>query len=134
MPTLAERLRAQAEKKAKERETKKAPVSKSSEPVNASATSAASPDDVPTLTYTLGTSEIIRQAEAVAKITKVGIPNTMAYILDRAIQARKRCTVFFQRSKIDNGQSTDGHLHFIEILERTLKILKPEPIIRRQIT
>jgi len=134
MTTLAKRLRAQAEKKAKKREAKKAPILKFAQPAGESGTSAARLDETPTETYTLAASEIIRQAEAVAKSPKVGIPNAMAYILDRAIQARKRCTVFCQASTRDNGQSTEGHLYFIGIMERTLRILKSEPVGRRQTT
>jgi len=113
---------------------KKAPASKSSQPLGQSGTSTISMNEIPTITYTVGTQEIIRQAEVVARSAKSGIPNTMAYILDRAIQARKRCAVFFQSSGADNGRSTDGHLHFIGILEQALRILKPEPTVRTQAT
>ncbi|KAE9364710.1 hypothetical protein N431DRAFT_520307 [Stipitochalara longipes BDJ] len=127
--TLAERLRSQA---AKKREMKKIPASKSSQPLGQSGASAGSLSEMPIITYSVGTQEIIRQAEAIARNSKVSIPNIMAHILDRTIRARKRCTVFFQTSGADDGQSTDSHLHFIGILEQALKILNLEAVVRHQ--
>jgi hypothetical protein len=115
--TLAEKLRAQAEKKAKKREEKKKGTSVDLAP---------EPVPIPTLKHTVKTQELLRQAEAVSESPKTKIPDAIMLVLERAIQARKRCTTWFERTGIDNGQSTDGHRHFIEILEQALKILKPD--------
>jgi hypothetical protein len=115
--TLAEKLRAQAEKKAKKREEKKKGTSVDLAP---------EPVPIPTLKHTVKTQELLRQAEAVSESPKTKIPDAIMLVVERAIQARKRCTTWFERTGIDNGQSTDGHRHFIEILEQTLKILKPD--------
>jgi hypothetical protein len=115
--TLAEKLRAQAEKKAKKREEKKKGTSLDLAP---------EPVPIPTLKHTVKTQELLRQAEAVSEGPKTKIPDAVMLVVERAIQARKRCTAWFERTGIDNSQSTDGHRHFIEILEQTLKILKPD--------
>jgi hypothetical protein len=123
VPTLAERLRAQAEKKAKKREAKKAP--ESSKP-------ATEPTSVPIVKHMVSAQDILRQAKAIANNAKIGIPNSMVYIVNRAIQARKRCAAWFQKSGIENGHSTEGHLHFVEILEQALRILKPESDLKQR--
>jgi hypothetical protein len=115
--TLAEKLRAQAEKKAKKREEKNKGTSVDLAP---------EPVPIPTLKHTVKTQELLRQAEAVSESPKIKIPDAIMIVVERAIQARKRCTAWFEKTGIDNGESNDGHRHFIEILEQTLKILKPD--------
>jgi hypothetical protein len=117
--TLAEKLRAQAERKAKKREEKKIPAVKSTEVETELAV-------VQTTKHTVKTQDLLRQAEAVAKSSKFKIPDAIAQVVERAIQARRRCAVWFQQTGVDNGFSTEGHLHFIGVLEEALKILKPD--------
>jgi hypothetical protein len=117
--TLAEKLRAQAEKKAKKREDKKNPPVRNLEPET-------QPVALPTMKHTIKTQDLLRQAEAVAKDPKIKIPDAIAHVVERAIQAWKRCATWFQQTGVDNGFSTEGYLHFIGVLEEALKILKPD--------
>lgn len=113
--TLAEKLRAQAEKKAKKRGEKKNGGTSSEAPEL--------PTDLPTNKYSVKTHELVRQAELIAKNGKIKIPETILRVVKRAIQARKRCTAWFSKTGVDNGHSTEGHVHFIEILERIIDML-----------
>ncbi|KAF4628743.1 hypothetical protein G7Y89_g9405 [Cudoniella acicularis] len=57
----------------------------------------------------------------------------MVYVVERAIEARKRYAARFQKNGgVDNCHSTEAHLHFVGILEEALRILnlisKDEPV------
>ncbi|KAF8855489.1 hypothetical protein BDZ45DRAFT_502211 [Acephala macrosclerotiorum] len=121
--TLAEKLRAQAEEKAKKAAKKK------EEKRNPTATNAAAADTEPeplsTTKHYVRTRDLLRQAEIVSKNAKVKIPDTIVQVVERAIKARRRCADWFASTGVENGHSTEGHLHFIEILEQAVGILKP---------
>ena len=78
-----------------------------------------------TTKHVVRTQEILRQAEKICQSGKFPVPHAIGQVLDRAIMARKRCSEWFQTNKADNGHSTEGHLHFISILEKALEILTP---------
>lgn len=82
------------------------------------------PPVVPTTTYTVRTQDLLKQADIVARNAKVRVPDTILQVVDRAIQARKHCTAWFESTGIVNGHSTEGHVHFISILEEAVTILK----------
>lgn len=115
--TLAEKLRAQAEKKAKKREEKKNLGAAASEPESVV---------LPTVKHTIKTHELLRQAEVVSKNAKIKIPDAIVHVVSRAIKARRRCAAWFQKTGLDNGHSNEGHAHFIEVLEKAMGILKPD--------
>lgn len=75
----------------------------------------------PTVTCTITTRDLIEQARIVAG--RVEVPDSLQRVFERAIQARKRCTEWFQASKIDEQDSNEAHQHFISVLEQTLEIL-----------
>jgi hypothetical protein len=94
----------------------------------------------PTLTATpsstiksaLATKEIIVQAAMIADSKKYSatVPIVIQGVLQRAIQARKRCTAWFQTAKpgdkaTDYEKSNAAHEHFIAVLERATAILEP---------
>jgi hypothetical protein len=109
--TLAEKLHEKAAKKAAKREDKKQPE-------------AALDADFPTAQYAIKTQDLIRQTETVAKKSKVGIPETILYVVERAIEVRRRCTAWFRKTGLDN-ESTEAYAHFIRILENAVEILRP---------
>jgi hypothetical protein len=113
--TLAEKLRAQAEKKAKKKEDKKNLVAPEPTPI-----------EVPIITHTTSPRELQRQAEIVARNAKVKIPDAILKVTQRAIQARRRLHAWFQETGVDNGHSDEGHMHFIEKLEEIINILVPD--------
>ncbi|KAI4174144.1 MAG: hypothetical protein LQ343_002479 [Gyalolechia ehrenbergii] len=81
-----------------------------------------------TVKYTITTGELLRQAEAVTRshvTSAVKIPASLRGVLERAIRARRRCSEWFQKSKVHNEYADKQHTHFIEILEQSLKILEP---------
>ena len=120
--TLAEKLRAQAGKKAnKEEEEKKNPgaASAGSEPVVR-----------PIVRHIIRTDTLLRQAELVAKNEKIKVPDMVIQVVRRAIEARKRSASLFTQTGIDNGHPDDRnpynrHAHFIATLEKAMHILKP---------
>jgi hypothetical protein len=79
----------------------------------------------------LPTREILVQARAIAKHKPLVImPVTIQQILCRAIDARKRCSNWFQKEKNkpeneEQDQANDAHSHFIAVLEEALNILQP---------
>lgn len=83
--------------------------------------------------YTISTSELLRQAEAVASWSKraIRLPPEVQRVLERAIAARQRCADWFQKTKVENEYSSLGHLHFIEVLQRALDLLRAAPADKR---
>jgi len=114
--TLPEKLRAQADKKREKREGKKTPrtVPATSIPIVPS-----------TVTHTVRTQDLLRQAEVVSKNAKIQVPDAILQVVKRAINARKRCAEWFAQTGIDNGHSTERHMHFAKVLENAMEILKP---------
>ena len=82
---------------------------------------------VPIVKYTLRASDLLRQAEAVSASTRprVQMPVAIQKVVERAIHARQRCTAWYQETGVKNDYSTEGHVHFIDVLEKTLSILQP---------
>ena len=83
----------------------------------------------PTVKYKVTTQELLNQAEAVAKSEKAGVkvPDSVVRIIQRAIDARKRCASWFQKTGIVSEEdSTKSHLHFVTTLERALSTLRPD--------
>ena len=80
-----------------------------------------------TVKYTITTGELLRQAEAVAQSrvrSRVQMPASLRVIVERAIRARQRCSEWFQKSNVQNKYADKQHVHFIEILKQSLKILE----------
>ena len=77
--------------------------------------------------YELTTKNLIEQAEAVGKSGKSNIrmPEDVLRVARRAINARKRCSNWFKETESKDKVSTEGHAHFIGVLEQALSILKP---------
>lgn len=108
--SLAEQLREKAAKKAAKKEQKK---------------QADSQPTTPTVKYSVGTQDLVRQAEIVSRnIARIKIPDTVLQVVGRAIRARKRCTAWFQKTGLED-ESTETHQHFIGILENVVQILSP---------
>ncbi|KAI4174861.1 MAG: hypothetical protein LQ348_006288 [Seirophora lacunosa] len=81
-----------------------------------------------TVKYTITTGDLLRQAEAVTKShvkSHIKMPTTLRAIVERAIRARRRCSEWFRKSNVRNVYADKQHVHFIEILEQSLKILEP---------
>lgn len=81
-----------------------------------------------TVKYTITTAELLRQAEAVTEsrpTSRVQMPAALRAVVERAIQARQRCSEWFQKSQVHNKYADNQHTHFIEILKQSLKILEP---------
>ncbi|KAK5731784.1 hypothetical protein LTR17_011135 [Elasticomyces elasticus] len=87
--------------------------------------SAASPNQ-PQKKCKISVSELLKQAEAVASWTKktIRLPEDVQHVLQRAITARQRCTAWFKQTGLQNEYSNEGHEHFVDILERALKLLR----------
>ncbi|KAL8825838.1 MAG: hypothetical protein Q9191_004167 [Dirinaria sp. TL-2023a] len=68
-----------------------------------------------------------KPAEAVGKSGKSNIrmPEDVLRVARRAINARKRCSNWFTETESKDKVSTEGHAHFIGVLEQALSILKP---------
>ena len=82
----------------------------------------------PVVKCNVNTQELLRQAEAVATSTKPGlkIPDSIVRVLERAIDARKRCAAWFRKTGIHSEESsTESHLHFVGVLEKALNSLEP---------
>ncbi|KAI1957054.1 hypothetical protein LOZ58_005976 [Ophidiomyces ophidiicola] len=92
------------------------------------------PDPAPSVKYKLSTQEILLQVNAVATWTKkrIRMPLSVQSVLMRAINARKRCAVWFQKKGVDDA-SSQGHSFFIEVLEAAYVALKgPEERPQKQ--
>jgi hypothetical protein len=110
--------------KGKARKEAKAAVSASKSTSTASAS--------PTIKSAVGTREIIVQAALIADSKKppIAVPVVIQGVLRRAIQARKRCTAWFQKAASEykspeQERSNAAHEHFITVLERASEILEP---------
>lgn len=78
--------------------------------------------------YEVTTQELLKQANAIAasKKVKTQIPERIVRVVQRAINARKRCAAWFQKTGAhDEDGSTARHLHFVDILEKALSALHP---------
>ena len=91
-----------------------------------------SPKDVeppPSVTkYEITTQKLLKQADAIAASKKAGfeIPQSIVRVVQRAIDARKRCAAWFQKTGVHHEDgSTSRHLHFIRVLEKALSALRP---------
>lgn len=76
--------------------------------------------------YQVTSQELLMQADTIAASKDAGfeIPQSVVRVVQRAINARKRCAAWFQNTHVhDEGGSTARHLHFIEILEKALNAL-----------
>ena len=83
----------------------------------------------PTVKYKITTQELLNQAEAVGKSGKASakVPDSIVRIVQRAINARRRCASWFQKTGLHGEEdSTKTHLHFVTTLESTLSILRPD--------
>ena len=81
-----------------------------------------------TVKYTITTEELLRQAAAVTEArvrSRVEMPASLRSVVQRAIRARQRCSQWFQSSGVQNQHADKQHLHFIGVLEQSLKILEP---------
>ncbi|KAI4131242.1 MAG: hypothetical protein LQ338_001336 [Usnochroma carphineum] len=81
-----------------------------------------------TVRYTITTSELLRQAEAVRCShvkSHVKMPASLRTVVERAIRARQRCSEWFKKSEVRNKYSDKQHTHFIEILKQSLETLDP---------
>lgn len=81
-------------------------------------------------TYKITTCELLKQADtiAVAASKKAGIeiPESMVRVVQRAINARRRCAAWFQKTGVHDGDgSTVSHVRFVGALARALSVLLP---------
>lgn len=83
-------------------------------------------DNVPVTRYTMRTVDLLEQAKVVANCTKprIQIPLNILRVVQRAIQARQRCAAWFHKTGAKKDNSTEGHAHFISVLEKALAILE----------
>lgn len=112
----AGRLKGKARKEAKEA----AGASKGS-PTNAE-------PSPPVTRYEITTQELLKQASAVAasKTSGVEIPQSIIRVAQRAINARRRCAAWFQKTGVkDEDGSTARHINFVGVLEKALSALRP---------
>ncbi|KAL9623429.1 MAG: hypothetical protein Q9160_002322 [Pyrenula sp. 1 TL-2023] len=79
---------------------------------------------VKTVKYRLTTSELLKQANAIAESTskQVNMPNGIHSILKRAISARQRCAQWYASVGVPN-RSDQGHLYFIDTMQTILELL-----------
>lgn len=78
--------------------------------------------------YEITTSELLRQADTIAASKKAGveIPESIVRVVQRAVNARRRCAALVQKTGVhDEDGSTACHVHFFEALERALSVLLP---------
>src|SRR5271170_4769661 len=82
---------------------------------------------LPAKNYRVTGKIILQQAEIVAKSKNplIPLPANVLRVLERAINARRRCSAWFRKTGVDNHYSDAGHLYFIDVLEKALGILKP---------
>lgn len=82
--------------------------------------------NVPVTRYTMRTIDLLEQAKVIANFTKprIQMPLSILRVVQRAIQARQRCAAWFQKTGAKNDDSTEGHVHFINVLEKALVILE----------
>lgn len=107
--------------KGKARKEAKLAAERNDEPSNASTQA-----NVPVVQYTMRTVDLLEQAKVVAKFTKprIQMPFNILRVVQRAIQARRRCAAWFEKTGAKNDDSIDGHVHFISVLEKALVILE----------
>lgn len=82
----------------------------------------------PVTKYEVTTQELLKQADAIAASKKAGIeiPQSIVRVVKRAIDARRRCAAWFQKTGVHDGDgSTARHLHFVGVLEKALSALHP---------
>ena len=77
--------------------------------------------------YSITNKDLIAQAEIVASAEnpRITVPELVLRIVQRALDARKRCTAWFVKTGVKNNHSNEGHAHFIEVLETVIGILTP---------
>lgn len=82
------------------------------------------------VTYNVTTQDLLRQAETVAKANKRGtiLPENVLRVLERAINARQRCSDWFTKTGLDNGYSKEGHNYFISVLRKARDLLQPPSV------
>ena len=81
------------------------------------------------LKHAMSVKDLLQQAETVAaaekKVTKM--PGSIQKAIERAISARQRCASWFRKIGLEKDLSTEGHLYFINALEKALRMLCPIP-------
>lgn len=79
---------------------------------------------IKTVKYRVTTSELLRQANAIAESTskRVIMPDGIRSILNRAISARQRCAEWYARVGMPN-RSDQGHIYFIDTMQTILELL-----------
>lgn len=89
-----------------------------------------SDEHVPTVKeYAVTTQELLEQIDTVSKSkSKVSMPSGIKKVLERAIDARRRCSDWYESAKhdaaiLDNG----GHRHFISLLQDAFTKLSTGP-------
>ena len=112
--------------KGKERKAAKNAEAKSDAAEQSTAHSKA--DAANTVVYTVPTRELLAQARAIAgstSIPRIAMPSSLRSVVERAIRARRRCTEWFRKSKIQNKYSDQQHEYFVKVLSDSLNILEP---------
>src|SRR5271170_7932950 len=118
-PSKEVRLKGRARKLAKEAAAK--------DVANAESSKKTANQTLPAKNYRVTGKIILQQAEIVAKSKNplIPLPANVLRVLERAINARRRCSAWFRKTGVDNHYSDAGHLYFIDVLEKALGILKP---------
>lgn len=117
----AERLREKAdekraknaEKKVSKREAQKAPSLNPHQGIS------------PTANRTVSMKELLLRTKFVVSKQPCQLPWIIFRILKHAIEARKRCFMWFQVTGTANGYSNQVHSDFIEVIEQIAELLKP---------
>ncbi|MCJ1408682.1 hypothetical protein MMC19_002757 [Ptychographa xylographoides] len=82
----------------------------------------------PAMVYTVTTRNLLEQAKAVATSVKpkVLVPGSILRAIRRAIRARERRAAWSLAEGTEDQQSTERHIHFINVLRDALTILEPQ--------
>ena len=81
--------------------------------------------DKPTIRYAVTSKELLAQAKQVAssRDPTITVPQTVLFVLKRAIQARKKCIAWFEKGGGEDQACTDNHAKFVIVLEEVVSIL-----------
>lgn len=82
-------------------------------------------DEPSTVKYTVSTHEILIQATVIVGSEKrVFMPRDVQKVACRAIQARQRCSDWFEQVGMENDGSVEGHNYFIQVLRKVYDMLR----------
>lgn len=83
------------------------------------------------VTYTVSTRELVKQAEVVAENRKRGIPQRLKRVVKRAIDVRQRCADWYKLSEVTNAYSDDGKLRSHRASDTKTELIRSSILHRR---